>query len=533
MTAADSLAAARRLLEAGSFLQAEAQARLALAEQSDDPQILIVLGLAVAAMGEAGRAAPALNQAASQRPGAPHPCNDLAALVPPLPRGLVRRQFRACLRLSPMDDGLRREFATFLLDNDWAGEAETVLLQALNGAASYHLLGLAQAEQGRFAAAIGSFRAAVALDPLAPESWSNLGMTLKIEDRFEEAIAAHGRAVALSPDNARFRVNRAVALLKAGRWTQAWQDYEWRLRLTGQPPARLLPSVSELCDLTGLTIVAMHEEGFGDTLQFLRYLPPLAERGARVVACVPKALERLMAAVPGVSDVVTNATRLPPHDFICPFFSLPRAFGTTVRTIPPAPRLSPDPAQVRQWMLRLPRDGLLAGLVWAGQSRPWLPGFRTLDRRRSIELAALAPLAGLPNVRFVSLQMGPAARQSPPAGLALSDPMQGVTDFADTAAIIAALDVVIGVDTSVVHLAGLLGKRVFLLDRYDGCWRWLSGRTDSPWYPDLTIFRQERPNDWSTPIRRMAAALDVMALFHGAGHAATIAGGLREPAHVA
>jgi hypothetical protein len=364
-------------------------------------------------------------------------------------------------------------------------------------------------------------------------------MVLKIEDQFDDAIAAHDQAVALAPDNPRFRVNRAVALLKAGRWDTAWLDYEARLRLTSQQPEatglvdRLIPSLADIGDLTGLTIVALHEEGFGDTLQFLRYLPLLADQGATVIACVPQALARVMATVPGVAGIVTDVRRLPPYDYVCPFFSLPRAFGTTVHDIPPAPRLVPDPFLVNQWRNRLPRRGLLAGLVWAGQSRPWLPGFRTLDRRRSAGLAAFAPLGTVPGVSFISLQMGPAARQAVPPGMELFNPMPRVTDFAETLAIIAELDVLISVDTSVVHLAGLLGKRVFLLDRYDGCWRWLSGRGDSPWYPNLTIFRQERPNDWTAPVNRAAASLEAMAIFNGAAYSSTVAGGMRETAFVA
>jgi tetratricopeptide (TPR) repeat protein len=536
MSTVDHLATARRLLGSGSWLEAEAAARAALSARPDEPQALLVLGLAIAAMGQAERAAPSLNAAAAGQPDAPHSCETVSNIMPSLPRLLVRRQFRACLRLSPANRRLRLAFAEFLLDNDWAPDAEAELVQDLEDAAGYHLLGLVQAEQARFKAAIGSFGRAAELDPLAAASWSNLGMVLKTEDRFREAIAAHDRAVGLAPEDPRFRVNRAVALLKAGRWEQAWQDYEWRLRLGGAAAIslnRLLPSLSELGDLSELTIVALHEEGFGDTLQFLRYLPPLAERGARVIACVPQPLVRLMRMVPGVAQVVTDAKRLPPHDFVCPFFSLPRAFGTTVHTIPPAPRLRPDPALTHQWLSRLPRDGVLAGLVWAGQARPWLPGFRTLDRRRGIGLAALQPLTGVSGVHFVSLQMGPAARQAPPAGMRLLNPMPKFADFAETAALIAALDVVISVDTSVVHLAALLGKPVFLLDRYDGCWRWLSERTDSPWYPDLTIFRQEQPNDWAVPMARATASLEALALFRGAPYAHTAGHGMSEPAFVA
>jgi len=235
------------------------------------------------------------------------------------------------------------------------------------------------------------------------------------------------------------------------------------------------------------------------------------------VACVPASLARVMRGVPGVAEVTTDPRHLPVHDFACPMFSLPRIFGTMVDTIPAVPVVAMDPALVRHWAQRLPGRGLRAGLVWAGQARPSLPGFGTLDRRRSAGLAAFQPLFEVAGVSFVSLQAGPAARQPRPQGLELFDPMPDVTDFADTAAIIAGLDVVVSVDTSVVHLAGLAGKPVFLLDRYDGCWRWLSGRLDSPWYPGLTIFRQEEPGDWSGPMARAAASLQAMAAFRGSG----------------
>lgn len=555
MAATKLLSDALGKLQSGAWLEAELQARKALVLTPDDPRALLLLGLSIAAMGEAGRAAPVLDRIARLRPDAPHPCQDLITLHPPLPPTLVRRQFRACLRLNPTDTRLRLAFGQFLLEQDWVPEAESVLAEAvlaevvskeLAGAAKpsgvtesvavRHMIGLAQAEQGYFQTAIASFSRAVALDPDAAGSWSNLGVVLKIEGRFDAAIQAHDRAVSLDPANPTFRVNRAVALLKAGRWESAWQDYEWRLKATDGAAVdldRLLPAVASLGDLRGRTIIAMHEEGFGDTLQFLRYLPLLAERGARVLACVPQPLVRLMATVPGVAGVISDAGHLPAHDFICPFFSLPRAFATTTETIPPTPRLLPDAELARQWMQRLPRDGMLVGLVWAGQSRPWLPGFRTLDRRRSVGLSVFEPLTAVAGARFVSLQMGPAAQQAPPPGMALSTPLTHGMDFAETAAIIAALDVVVSVDTSVVHLAGLLGKPTFLLDRFDGCWRWLSGKRGSAWYPKLTIFRQDRPGEWSGPVARIAASLHAMALFHGVAGVATVPAAMRRPALVA
>ncbi len=533
MASPEVLAAAFRLLSAGAWREAEVAARAVLVQEPDDQYGALLLGLALAAMGDVNKAAPILIAVSDRAPEADHPCLDLVRLSPALPVALVVRQFQACLRLAPRDDRLRLDFAGFLLDAGQAAEAACVLANGPDSAAGHHLLGLVHGELGAFSAAVIDFERAVALNPDAAASWSNLGMMRKVEGRFAEAMEAHDRAVALAPNNHRFRVNRAVTLLRMGAWTRAWQDYEARLALAGSSlaeqslagSARLMPSLGPNDELAGLTIVALHEDGFGDTLQFLRYLPLLAQRKARVVACVPPALERVMRLVPGVAAVTTDPDHLPEHHFVCPMFSLPRVFATTVETIPPSPRLVLDPALMQRWAAWLPSGGLRAGLVWAGQARPSLPGFTALDRRRSAGLAAFAPLFAVPDVVFVSLQAGPAARQHRPAGLVLVDPMPDVADFADTAAIIAGLDVVISVDTSVVHLAGLMGKPVLLLDRYDGCWRWLSGRSDSPWYPLLTIFRQSRPNDWTEAMAGAVAALRTIA--------ASRQDGVTEPVQVA
>jgi hypothetical protein len=229
-----------------------------------------------------------------------------------------------------------------------------------------------------------------------------------------------------------------------------------------------------------------------------------------------------MQSVRGVAGVFTGDQPIPAFDYHSPFVSLPRVFASTVETIPHEPYLGVDQDLVRAWGARLPGEGLRVGLVWAGQPRPQIPGFDVLDGRRSTALATLAPLAGVRNAHFVSLQMGPAADQlrSAAQGLALIDPMTEVADFADTAAIVANLDVVVSVDTSVVHLAGAMGRPVLMLDRYDNCWRWLSGRTDSPWYPHLRIFRQKRPGEWGPVVARVARALQTMSDLRTAGRGA-------------
>jgi len=485
-------------------------------------EALLQLGYAAAARGENARAAAILDRVAREHPGQPHPCADLARVLPKVPRARIAAQFRACRRLAPEDVRVCEAYADYLLESDQSELAvpvlETWARYQPQSAAAQTMLGIVHTELGQFDAALGHLQQAVALAPGKAAAWANLGMLLKATGALQPALDAYEQAILRDPENPRIRVNRTVALLHAGCWTEAWRDYECRLRLPGRQrtgAGPLLPSLSHLNALDGRTVLVTHEEGFGDTIQFMRYLPLLAARGARVLLWVPEPLERLAERVDGVAEVLCGNLPVPAHDYHCPVLSLPRAFETTPATVPNRPYLSADPARAAWWAGRLPQDGLRVGLVWAGQSRPWLPGFAALDRRRSAELAAFAPLAAVPGVNFVSLQKGAAAEAPGPAGLRLTDPSAELTDFAETAALVANLDLVISVDTAVVHLAGAMGKPVFMLDRYDNCWRWLSGRADSPWYPGMTIFRQEVPGDWTAPMQRAAAALQAWALFRG------------------
>ncbi len=511
-------------LEAGHYQEAEAACAPVCQADGTDLEALLLFGIAIAARGQATRAAAILDRVARERPDQPHPCAELAGLPGQLPHSQVAAQFQACLRLAPDDTRLHAAFANFLHESGQMTEAIPVLEDWLqrdpDAMAAHNLMGIVQSDLGDFLAAIAHFSHAVRIAPQHGVGWANLGMLLKVTGQMEQALEAYRQAVARSPDNPRIRVNRAVALLQAGRWTEAWPEYEWRLRLPSNntlPLDRLLPALSQIGSLAGRTVLATHEEGFGDTIHFLRYLPMLAARGAHVFAWVPAPLERLMRRVPGLTAVLSGDLTWTAYDYHCPFFSLPRAFETTVATIPGQPYLTADPDLAAEWAAQLPVGGLRVGLVWAGQARPWLEGFAVLDRRRSVSLTDLAPLAEVPGVQFISLQKGPAAAEAatPPPGMHLMDPTEALTDFADTAALIANLDLVVSVDTAVVHLAGAMGKPVFLLDRYDNCWRWLSGRSDSPWYPNLTIFRQSEVGDWTNPIARAAAALDALARFRG------------------
>jgi hypothetical protein len=222
-------------------------------------------------------------------------------------------------------------------------------------------------------------------------------------------------------------------------------------------------------------------------------------------------LARLMRRVAGVDAVLVPADPLPEFDFHCPLLSVPRLLGTTLTTIPGGvPYLRPDAALSARWRGRLDAlPGLKVGLVWSGDPRRHDREAYVTDSRRSLRLAQLAPLAGVPGVSFVSLQKGEAAAQldSAPAGFGVTDWMGEVGDFDDTAALAANLDLVISVDTSVAHLAGGLGRPTWVLSRYDGCWRWLLDGEDSPWYPTLRLFRQAAPLEWDPVVERVAAAL--------------------------
>jgi len=302
----------------------------------------------------------------------------------------------------------------------------------------------------------------------------------------------------------------------AGRLEAGWKEYEWRWQTT-QLSGRARDFLAPLWDGTAIedrTILLHAEQGFGDTLQFCRYVPLIA-CGARIILEVQAPLVRLLSRLPGVTQIVAHGDGLPPFDLHCPLLSLPRAFGTTLDTIPAVtPYLSADPALAANWHERLAGlDDLRIGLVWAGSQRLNRPEEAAFDRRRSIALDAMAPLGEASGVSFISLQKDELAAQAihPPHEMRLHDFTADLHDFEDTAALIVNLDLVISVDTSVAHLAGALGKPVWLLNRFDTCWRWLLNRDDSPWYPTLRQFRQPGPGDWNSMIREVRDALQHLA----------------------
>jgi len=413
----------------------------------------LLYGLALAGSGAVAAAAALLARIAAANPRAQHPLQDLLGLVPPeeaIPH------LRAGLELRPDDPRLLA------------------------------LLGQLLSERGPAAEAVDCFRRAAHVQPGDASAWSNLGKACAAEARFDEADEAFDRALRLTPGDAWIGYNRALMLLKAGRSAEGWTALRVRHALPGRPPP--LPGMRlQTLDVAGRRVLLRHEEGFGDTLQFIRYARPLAERGAHVIAAVPPALARLVATAAGVAEVVAGPV-LPPYDVWSPLLDVPALFGGAAGMAIPYLRAKPGRA--------LP-PGRKAGLVWAGD--PEAPA----DRIRSVPDASLLPLRDVPGWTWVNLQLGRA-----PA-FPMHDPMPAVRDFADTAAIVAQLDLVVSADTAVAHLAGALGKPVLLLDRYDHCWRWGARTETTAWYPSMRILRQPAPGDWdgavAAVVRRLTA----------------------------
>jgi hypothetical protein len=379
-------------------------------------------------------------------------------------------------------------------------------------------LGTALHRQQRFAEAIAVYLDAVRANPGHASAWTNLGVALTEQGRPAEALQAHDAAVALAPEDAEVRVNRALALLSAGDYPGGFTEFEWRWRTPAMCAHRLdgprWRGLSAGEAIAGRTILLQEEGGFGDTLQFIRYVPMVAALGAQVMLRAQPELHRLLRrSLPGIPLFGTNDA-LPAYDVHAPLLSLPRCLRTTLQTVPArAPYLTACPEAVARWRARLDavfegRPGLRAGLVWSGAPRLGMAQMRAMDHRRSIPCERLAPLAGLPGVSFVSLQYPPQEQRDGQAVLpGMYDPMHDVADFDDTAALVETLDLVIAVDTSVAHLAGALGKPVWLLSRFDACWRWLAGRADSPWYPTMRICRQPGPGDWDAVLAAVAEGL--------------------------
>jgi hypothetical protein len=353
-------------------------------------------------------------------------------------------------------------------------------------AAAHYNLGSACYDQGELDEAMAATRQAIRIKPDYAEAYNNLGVLLTEVRQLPEALASYDRALAIRPDYADCHLPR-------------WQGE----------------------DLGGKTILIHGEQGLGDTLQFMRFVPEVKALGANVVLELDRSLVRLAGTLDGAEAIITTGDDIPRVDCCCPLMSLPKMFKTDAGNMASrVPYLRADPGAAKTWKERLATySQLRIGLRWAGGpgfSRPRVDGARTNRAfARSMTLAHLAPLASLDDVVLVSLQKGAASKQLQESVLQsalqpvlpVMDWTGEIGDFADTAALVDALDLVISVDTSVAHLAGALGKPVWLLNRFDCSWQGLIDRGDSPWYPTMRIFRQPKPGDWNAVVSAVKVAL--------------------------
>ncbi|HEY3812508.1 MAG TPA: tetratricopeptide repeat protein [Caulobacteraceae bacterium] len=387
------------------------------------------------------------------------------------------------------------------LDDALAALQRSVALEPRFAPAQLNLANLYGA-LNREVEAEAALRAALALDPGLKEATSNLAFLLIGADRVVEAQALCEAALKRDPGHDEARWALTLALLRQGDYARGWPLYaqcEWDGPAKARFAAQLAAPMWAGEPLDGRTLLVCASEGLGDAIQFSRFLEPLAERGARPILACDRKLAGLLQNVPGAVAVVDRDEPLPPYDLWVEQMSLPWLLGTTLDTIPTPRGVAADPARVEAWRARLPA-GRKVGLVWSGN--PAHPN----DARRSLTTAEIAPLISVPGWTAVSLQVGPRSGEIT-ALFGLADHAAALGDFEETAALVECLDLVIAVDTAVAHLAGTLGKPVWVMLSATAEWRWLAGRKDTPWYPTLRVFRQAKLGDWSDVLGEIAGLL--------------------------
>jgi tetratricopeptide (TPR) repeat protein len=501
---------AGRLAEAASLYQQ------VLRSHPRNADALHLLGVVAHQTGDHPRAVVLIRKAIARNPNIAAYHNNLGAAL----LALDRREeagirFAEALRHDPNYAEAHNNAGNLCMREGRPAEAESCYRKALaikpDYAIAHNNLGGALREQGLLEPARSSYEAAISCTPQYATALSNLGRVLHELGRFEEALAAFGRALAIDPALAEAHANRATTLLLLGRLAEGWEEYEWRWRVPGftTPRRDFVQPLWDGSPLTGRTIFLHAEQGLGSAIQFVRYVGEVATLGGSVILECQKPLLRLFAALsrgpqPLVSRVIGKGETPPAFDVHAPLMSLPRLFDTRIETIPAAvPYLSVDEDLIRVWQQRLGSSSALrVGLVWAGNPR------HANDRNRSMPADRFLPLVESGLASFFSLQMGAAANEAAHlAGTPIRDLTPEIADFADTAAVLRNLDLVISVDTAVAHLAGALARPVWMLVPFVPEWRWLLEREDTPWYPTMRLFRQRATGDWAGVIGRIIRAL--------------------------
>ncbi len=349
-------------------------------------------------------------------------------------------------------------------------------------------------------------RRALEMDAGNADAWCNYGSALRQLGRVDEAISGYRRALSIQSDHANAHYNLGLALLVKGNFSEGWHEYEYRWKALShlKPRNCSLPRWNGQ-NPAGKTIFIYHEQGYGDTLHFVRYLSLLKDMGAKVIFECPSEFHRLFSCLDGIS-CCSPGNNIGPFDYHVPLLSLPAAFGTTLENIPcSVPYLRAPAESISFWRERISnnRSNFQVGICWAGNPR------HINDQNRSCRLSIFSPLSRIEGALFYSLQKGEAAIQSknPPVGMRIIDFTEELKDWGDTAAMLKTLNLIITVDTAIAHLAGALGCRVWMLLPFDSDWRWLLVRTDSPWYPTMRLFRQPERRKWNAVSNALASAV--------------------------
>jgi Flp pilus assembly protein TadD len=513
---------------AGQLNEAERRVAAALKIAPEDASALRNLARIALLRGDPSAAEVRFMESLAHCPGHTETLNELGLAQFKLEKyGAAEVSLRAVLMLRPDHLQARNNLGLVLYQMGRLGEAlacfETALLQEPSYRHARINLAVTLRVLGNLHAARVALDAVLADAPGDVEALNNLGVLLQDMGEAEGALEILTRAYQVSSQSPEVRWNLALSRLLAGDFRRGWELYESRwlgcehLR-GGYRFAADRAWQGEA--LRGKRILLWWEQGFGDTLQFIRFAKDLAGAGASVAVTVQRELLEIVRTAPGVSAVIAEGEESPAYDFHCPMLSLPYHLGIALDAAQlhgGSAYLSADPQRSREWGRRLgAAPGFKVGLVWAGNGRRQTRELRAIDQRRSIRLARLAPILAVEGCRFFSLQKGEGSAELRSGMGAIEDFSAEWADFADTAAFVANLDLIITVDTAVAHLAGALGRPVWLLNRHDTCWRWLRDREDSPWYGKLRQFRQVRWGEWDSVIARVAVALAEAAARSGA-----------------
>ncbi|HJT76014.1 MAG TPA: tetratricopeptide repeat protein, partial [Gemmataceae bacterium] len=502
------------LAELGRLDEALPLLRQAAQESPNSAPVHLNLGTALAQAGRPEEAAASLEQALRLQPDYPAACYNLGNVLRELRRHEEAiERYRQALRLRPDYAEAFNNLGLALTEARRPEEAVVFLRQAVRlrpaMKEAHNNLALAYADLGRFAEAEACCQEALRLDAGYVEAHSNLGNVYKEQGRLAEALACYQLALWLNPEAASTHYNRALAWLQRGDYARGWPAYEWRWRRPQTPPRPFPQPRWDGSPLRGKTVLLYMEQGLGDMVHFLRYAPLVRRQGGRVVVECPASLVPLFSTCPGIDQLVAEGEPLPAFDVQAPLLSLPGLLGTTLATVPAGvPYLHAEPERVARWRQRLgAASEFRVGVVWQGNPR------HAWDRHRSTPLACFAPLAEVAGVGLYSLQKGPGVEQlraaaGRPAVVDLGEELDAAGGaFRDTAAVMQCLDLVVTADTAAAHLAGALGVPVWVALSAIADWRWLVGREDTPWYPTMRLFRQERLGDWDEVFARMAGAL--------------------------